>query len=57
MKLEGERWRRKIISLLEPERNQALRIGLKEVTARLGDGGASLRGRPRILEAVAEWKS
>ncbi|HZE68556.1 MAG TPA: lipid-A-disaccharide synthase [Pyrinomonadaceae bacterium] len=55
--LEGERLAAEIISLLEPERNQALRIRLKEVTARLGDGGASLRAARRILEAVAEWKS
>ncbi len=47
--LQGERLAAELISLLEPTRNQALSTKLKEVTAKLGDGGGSRRAAQRIL--------
>lgn len=47
--LNGERLADELMSLLEPTRNQALRTRLKEVTAKLGDGGGSHRAAQRIL--------
>ncbi len=54
--LNGERLAAELISLLDAERSQALRVQLKKVAARLGAGGASQRAAEKVLEAVREWK-
>jgi len=43
--------------LLEPEANAAARGRLREVAARLGEGGASERAAEAVLRAVRGWKS
>jgi lipid-A-disaccharide synthase len=50
--LNGEQLARAIEELLDEDRNKALRIKLHDATARLGEGGASLRAARRILEEV-----
>lgn len=47
--LNGERLAAELTAILEPGRNQRLRKRLKEVTAKLGNGGASKRAAQRIL--------
>jgi lipid-A-disaccharide synthase len=55
--LRGERLAEEILSLLDRERNKALRLQLAEVAALLGDGGASRRAAEKILEAIESWRS
>lgn len=43
--------------LLDPARNAAVRVELREAVARLGAGGASQRAAETIIKAVREWKS
>lgn len=43
--------------LLDPSTNESVRRRLKEATARLGDGGASVRAAEAVLRAVNRWKS
>lgn len=52
--LKGALLAAELISLLDKERNAALRLRLKEVTAQIGVGGASLRAANRILAALSE---
>jgi lipid-A-disaccharide synthase len=40
---------RELLALLEPERNADVRARLREATARLGEGGASLRAADAVL--------
>jgi lipid-A-disaccharide synthase len=47
--LTGERLAGELIQLLDRERNEAARVQLKEVSARLGAGGASQRAARAIL--------
>ena len=54
--LNGERLAAELVSLLDAERNQALRVQLKKVAARLGPGGASRRAAEKVLEALRQWK-
>jgi lipid-A-disaccharide synthase len=54
--LSGESLAGEVLSLLEAERNSALRLRLAEVAALLGDGGASRRAAERILEAIESWR-
>jgi lipid-A-disaccharide synthase len=50
--LTGEGLALELIALVDPEKNAAMRRRLREVTARLGVGGASVRAAKVILEAV-----
>jgi hypothetical protein len=43
--------------MLDRERNEAARVRLKEVAARLGAGGASRRTATAILGALRKWKN
>ncbi|PYS82810.1 MAG: lipid-A-disaccharide synthase [Acidobacteria bacterium] len=47
---------RELLALLDPEHNARVRARLREATARLGEGGASLRAADAVLRAVREWK-
>jgi lipid-A-disaccharide synthase len=47
---------RELLALLEPETNARVRARLREVAARLGEGGASRRAADAVLRAVREWK-
>jgi lipid-A-disaccharide synthase len=47
--LNGERLAAELLALLGSERNKAMRNKLREVAARLGDGGASRRAAERML--------
>ncbi len=47
--LNGEKLASELLALLGSERNEAMRNRLREVAARLGDGGASRRAAERIL--------
>ena len=47
---------RELLTLLEPETNARVRARLREVAARLGEGGASRRAADAVLRAVREWK-
>ena len=46
----GESLGREVLSLLEPDRNAAMRAELKGVAERLGEGGASRRAAQAILD-------
>ena len=46
----GESLGRELLSLLEPDRNAAMRAELKGVAERLGEGGASRRAAEAILD-------
>jgi lipid-A-disaccharide synthase len=46
-----------LLSLLNPERNKAVRRRLTDVAQRLGTGGASRRAAERIVETLYEIKS
>ncbi|MDT5294462.1 MAG: lipid-A-disaccharide synthase [Acidobacteriota bacterium] len=48
---------RELLTLLDAERNASVRARLREATARLGAGGASLRAADAVLKAVRQWKS
>jgi lipid-A-disaccharide synthase len=50
--LNGERLANELLSLLEKERNAAMRNRLKEVASELGQGGASKRAAEHILAAL-----
>jgi len=50
--LNGERLANELLSLLEVERNAAMRSTLREVAGELGEGGASERAAEKILEAL-----
>ena len=50
--LNGERLARELIALLDPDRNQAIRDALREVSEQLGDSGASMRAAQAILEFI-----
>jgi len=54
--LTGETLARELASLLEPERNASVRDSLRDATARLGEGGASVRAAEAVLRSVREWK-
>jgi lipid-A-disaccharide synthase len=54
--LNGERLANELLSLLDQERNAAMRIRLREVANELGDGGASERAAERILDVLQNWK-
>lgn len=49
-KLNPERLAKELLSLLEPDRNRAIRAELIEVAERLGDGGASGRAAHAVLD-------
>lgn len=51
--LNGERLAAELVGLLEKERNEAMRSKLREVTARLGNGGASRRAAEGVLAFLA----
>jgi lipid-A-disaccharide synthase len=53
----GEHLARELLSLLDAERNADVRARLRETTARLGEGGASLRAADAVLRAVRGWRS
>ena len=50
--LNGERLAMELLSLLDEERNAAMRTRLPEVADQLGEGGASERAAERILAAL-----
>jgi lipid-A-disaccharide synthase len=52
----GESLARELLALLEPARNARVREELRAATARLGEGGASLRAADAVLRAVRGWK-
>jgi lipid-A-disaccharide synthase len=52
----GERLARELLTLLRPEQNARTREQLREATARLGEGGASLRAADAVLAALRKWK-
>jgi lipid-A-disaccharide synthase len=45
-----------ILSLLDPERNARVRGQLRDATARLGEGGASVRAADAVLRALRAWQ-
>ncbi len=55
--LNGPELARELMKLLDKQRNDAVRRELQEITAQLGDGGASQRAAARILSAVKEWRN
>ncbi len=50
--LNAERLARELLALLDPDRNRAVRDELREVSERLGEGGASLRAARAFLEFI-----
>ncbi|MCU1264677.1 MAG: Lipid-A-disaccharide synthase [Acidobacteria bacterium] len=54
--LNGEKLGAELLALLKPEQNQAMKIKLHEVAARLGDGGASRRAAEVVLKRLDEWQ-
>jgi lipid-A-disaccharide synthase len=54
--LNGERLASELLSLLDQERNAAMRKRLREVANELGEGGASEKAAERVLNALEEWK-
>jgi lipid-A-disaccharide synthase len=54
--LDGASLGRELLALLDPERNAAARSSLRAATARLGEGGASVRAADAVLRAVRKWK-
>jgi lipid-A-disaccharide synthase len=53
--LNGERLANELLSLLDRERNAAMRGRLREVANELGEGGASERAASVVLDALQEW--
>ena len=47
---------RELTALLDPERNARVRSRLRETTARLGEGGASVRAADAVLRALRGWR-
>jgi lipid-A-disaccharide synthase len=54
--LNGERLANELLSLLDKERNAAMRRRLHEVAHQLGEGGASRRAADYVLNAVNSWE-
>lgn len=54
--LNGERLADELLSLLDEERNAAMRTRLHEVAQQLGEGGASERAAAVVLNALEDWK-
>ncbi|MDQ2975311.1 MAG: lipid-A-disaccharide synthase [Acidobacteriota bacterium] len=54
--LNGERLAKELLSLLDKERNAAMRRRLHEVAEQLGEGGASRRAADHVLDAVNSWQ-
>ncbi len=54
--LTGEKLAAELLTLLDGERNEALRLRLRQVTAGLGTGEASLRAADAILGKAQEWR-
>jgi lipid-A-disaccharide synthase len=54
--LSGEQLAKELLELLDQERNRAMRAQLLEVSARLGEGGASTRAAESILRALERFK-
>jgi lipid-A-disaccharide synthase len=54
--LTGERLAAELRALLDPQHNARIRTRLRDTTARLGAGGASLRAADAVLRAVRTWK-
>jgi lipid-A-disaccharide synthase len=54
--LNGERLANELLSLLDKERNAAMRSRLHEVAGELGEGGASQRAAELILDVLQSWK-
>ena len=54
--LTGKRLADELTLLLDEERNRAMRARLREATARLGKGGASVRAARAILRALRSWR-
>jgi lipid-A-disaccharide synthase len=52
--LNGERLARELLALLDPDRNRAIRDELREVSEKLGEGGASRRAAQAILEFIKD---
>ena len=50
--LSGERLAEELLTLLEPERNRAIREEMKNVSAKLGEPGASTRAAEKIIELL-----
>ena len=50
--LNGERLARELLNLLQPEKNAAMKTRLKEVIAKLGEGGASEKAARAILKEL-----
>jgi lipid-A-disaccharide synthase len=53
--LTGERLAEELLAVLDQRRNEELRSKLREVAARLGNGGGSSRAAARIVEALNQW--
>jgi lipid-A-disaccharide synthase len=53
----GARLARELLALLDTEQNESVRERLREASARLGEGGASLRAADAVLRALRKWKS
>jgi lipid-A-disaccharide synthase len=53
--LNGERLANELLSLLDEERNAAVRQRLSEVAHQLGEGGASDRAAQRVLAELQGW--
>ena len=54
--LNGGRLAAELTALLDEERNRDIRTRLRHATARLGEGGASVRAADLVLRAVRSWK-
>ena len=52
----GDSLARELLALLDPARNREVRARLREVTARLGEGGASRRAAEAVLRALRLWR-
>jgi lipid-A-disaccharide synthase len=52
----GERLAEELLRLLDAEHNRDVRARLRRATARLGEGGASLRAADAILKALSTYK-
>jgi lipid-A-disaccharide synthase len=53
---KGATLARELTALLDPERNARVRSRLRETTARLGEGGASVRAADAVLRALRGWR-
>jgi lipid-A-disaccharide synthase len=50
--LNGERLANELLDLLKPDKNAAMKMRLKEVIAKLGEGGASEKAAKAILREL-----